>query len=223
MNNAKILVAIPYHNNKKYCIKQLLSRVEELTYKRKEVVMRWDLAKYGGKNNVKMQREHFRDLALAGNYTHLFFLGVDTIPPADVLERLLAHKKAIVGGVYWGRHGAENGSSQGAVAWKHGISPEAQRESYLERNKLLLIDGMGMDCVLFRRDVLEKSSWLTWEQNDDDYPYYDQAKRIGLEEGIDYGCYIDTNVQCRHYFDNKRYTYLAKVCQDKVGEIDKVA
>jgi len=218
MNNInRVLVAVPYHENKRYCFNQLLSRVNELKHDgfEIEVVMRWDLEEYGGVDNVKKQREFFRKMVIESpDFTHLYFLGVDTIPPKDVLERLLDHDKAIVGGVYWGRHGAENGSSQGAVAWVNGKSPEEQSKEFLSRNQLLEIDGMGMDCVLIRRDVLEKVSYLSWIQNDDDYPFYVKAKQIGLEDGINYGCYIDTNVQCRHYFNNKSYTYLAEVCQD---------
>lgn len=209
MQNAKVLVAVPYHEGKRYCISQLLSRVQDLSYKNKEVIMRWDLGLYGGKDNVKKQREFFRKMVLEDpSFTHLYFLGIDTIPPADVLERLLAHEKGIVGGVYWGRHGAENGTSQSAVAWLHGNTPEENMKIFLGRNRLLKINGMGMDCVLIRRDVLEKVSWMSWEQNDDDYPFYDKA----FQEGYD--CNIDTNIQCRHYFDNKSYTYLAEVCQD---------
>jgi len=206
MENAKILVAIPYHRAKEYALDHLLERVEQLSYKNIQVVMRWDLAEYGGENNVKKQREFFRQMVLNDpSFTHLYFFGVDTIPPADVLERLLAHDKDIVGGVYWGRHDTNNGKVDGAVAWIHEMSLDRQREAFLERNKLMVVDGMGMDCVLFSRKVLEKISWLSWEQNDDDYPYYDKAK----EEG--FLCYLDTNIQCRHYFNEDGCSYLAEV------------
>lgn len=215
MKNAKILVAVPYHKAKLYCISQLLSRADELTYQNKEVLMRFDPSEYGSTDAVKKQREFFRNLVInSPDFTHLYFMGVDTIPPKDVLERLLSHEKAIVGGVYWGRHGAENGTSQNAVAWLHGVGLEQQKELFLSTNRLMLIDGMGMDCVLIRRDVLEKISWLSWVQNDDDYPLYDKASQYGRENGLDFGCYIDTNIQCRHYFDKNSYTYLASVCQE---------
>jgi len=206
MPTPKILVAIPYHKAKRYSLDQLLKRVEDLNYKNIEVVMRWDLAEYGGKDNVKRQREFFRNMVLNDpSFTHLYFMGVDTIPPADVIERLLSHEKDIVGGVYWGRHHAENGTPQGAVAWIHGKSNEEQSIEFLKMNKLLVIDGMGMDCVLFSRKVLEKVSWLSWEHNDDDYPYYDKAKAEGFL------CHLDTNVQCKHFFTDHGYTYLGKI------------
>ena len=202
----KILVAIPYHKEKKYCLAHLLKIIEEFSYKNIEVVMRWDISQYGGRDNVKRQREFFRQMVLKDDsFTHLYFLGADTIPPADALERLLIHDKDIVGGVYWGRHNAPLGSSEGAVAWINTMSQEDQSKTFLNENSLIEIDGMGMDCVLFTRAVLEKVSWLSWEQNDDDYPYYDKAKENG------FNCYIDTSIQCKHYFNSCGYAYLGKV------------
>lgn len=210
-NQPKILVAIPYHKTKNYCFKHTLERVQELTYKNKEVIMRWDLGVYGGENNVKLQREFFRKTALALGFDYLYFFGVDTIPPADVLERLVktaeANKIKLIGGVYWGRSNAENGKPDAAVAWIHELSQKEQTRIFSTMNSLIKVDGMGMDCVLIHRDVLEKISWLDWPQNDDDYPFYDKAIALGHK------VYIDTNIQCRHYYNQDHYCYMAKDCK----------
>lgn len=200
----KVLVGIPYHKKKNYCLPQLFKLANSLTYPNLEVVMRFDLEEYGGKNNVKRQREFFRKLALEQGFDYLYFLGCDTIPPEGVIEKLLSHDKAIVGGVYWGRHEAENGTPEGAVAWIHSLSQKEQSEAFSAENKLIKVDGMGMDCVLIRRDVLEKVSFLSWEQNDDDYPFYDKARQAGYET------FIDTGIQCKHYFSPTGFAYLGK-------------
>ena len=214
-NYPKILVAIPYHKEKAYCLPQLMEAVDKLTYKNKEVVMRFDLEEYGGKDNVKKQREFFRELALSKGFEYLYFLGVDTIPPEDVLEKMLETietqksligvEPKIIGGVYWGRHNAQNGSPEGAVAWINKFTQEEQKEAFSDQNKVYLVDGMGMDSVLIHREVLNKVSFMSWTQNDDDYPFYDRAKELG------YTIFLDTKIQCKHYFDNLGYTYLAKV------------
>lgn len=208
-NKPKVLIGIPYHKAKNYCLKHLLERVQELTYENKDVVMRFDLAEYGGQDNVKKQREFMRKVALDGDYDYLYFMGVDTIPPKDVIERLLRHYESnpavIVGGVYWGRHDAHNGRPEGAVAWIHNMSQEEQTKTFSTMNRLLKVDGMGMDAVLIPRSALEKISFMSWEQNDDDYPFYDLATK---EHG--FKILIDTNIQCKHYFDKDGYTYLAK-------------
>lgn len=207
-NNPKVLVGIPYHEAKRYSSPELFNAIQSLTYPVKEIVMRWDTGKYGGDNNVKIQREFFRVLALNTKTDYLFFMGADTIPPADVLDRLVktaeANKIKVIGGVYWGRHDAENGRPEGAVAWINDMEQEEQTKLFSTENTLLEVDGMGMDCVLIHREVLEKISWLSWNQNDDDYPFYDKAKELG------YKIYLDTGIQCKHYFKEGAYTYLAK-------------
>jgi len=201
----KVLVAIPYHSEKKYAIEKAVERAHELdkSHLDVEILMRFDPGEYGGTDNVKKQREFFRNEAIRGGYDYLYFLGVDTIPPRDVLQRLIGHRKDIVGGVYWGRHNAGNGVPEGAVAWIHGKHPEEQTKIFKKMNQLLSIDGMGMDCVLFSRRVFEQISWLSWVQNDDDYPFYDMAKGLGFE------VFIDTNIQCKHYFSKQGYSYLS--------------
>lgn len=215
MNNeilsGKVLVAVPYHQVKDYCIPQLFEVANALTYKNKEVILRVDPSEYGSENAVKKQREYFRKLCLAGDFEYLYFLGADTIPPVDVLERMLriaqSNNIKVIGGVYWGRHDAKNGRPEGAVAWINEMSQEEQTNVFSTENTLLKIDGMGMDCVLIHREVLEKISWLDWEHNDDDYPFYDKAKSLG------YDIYIDTSIQCKHYFKFNGYTHLAKVVE----------
>lgn len=194
----KILIGIPYHKRKRYSINQLLDWIEQAELLGAEVLMRFHTGIYGEKNAVKTQREFFRKHALENGYDYLYFLGADTIPPLDILPRLLAHNKDVVGGIYYGRQCAENREPDTAVAWKHG---ESNKKEDLEKQKdLIEIDGMGMDCVLFSREALEKVSWLSWEQNDDDYPYYDKLKEQGFK------IYLDTSIVCEHYPDpiNKR-------------------
>lgn len=211
-NLPKILVAIPYHRVKDYCLDKVFAAAHALTYPNKEVVMRFDLAEYGGENNVKKQRDFFRRLAISENFDYLFFMGVDTIPPADVLEKMIKTAEAnaikIIGGVYWGRHNAENGNPNKAVAWIHELSQDEQTKVFSTENTLLKVDGMGMDCVLIHREVLEKITWFDWLQNDDDYPFYDKAKALG------YDVWLDTGIQCKHYFTEKGYSYLAKVAEN---------
>lgn len=178
---------------------------QHLTYQNKEIVLRFDPNVYGSKDACKKQREYFRKMAIDGGFDYLYFLGCDTIAPDDVIERLLAHGKNIAGGVYWGRAHADNGNTNSPVAWIHDLSPEERNKKCLS-GELITVDGMGMDCVLFSREILEKISFLEWEQNDDDYPFYDRAKNLG------YKVYLDTTIQCRHYYgdvDCGGYSHMA--------------
>lgn len=211
INYGKVLVAAPYHKAKDYCLPQFFAAANALTYQNKEIVLRVDPCEYGSDNAVKKQREFFRNLCLAGDFEYLYFMGIDTIPPEGVLERLLATAQAndikVIGGVYWGRHNAENGTPEGAVAWIHELSQEEQTKVFSTTGTLIEVDGQGMDCVLIHRSILEKISWLDWEQNDDDYPFYDKCKALGHK------VFIDTSIQCKHYFKSTGYTHLAKVVE----------
>lgn len=205
MENPRILVAIPYSYKKQYCLAQTFEAAQHLTYPNKEIVLRFDPNPYGSKDACKKQREFFRLMAIEKGFDYLYFLGCDTIPPDDVIERLLAHGKHISGGVYWGRAHAENGNTNSPVAWIHDITPP-ERNSKCLSGDVITVDGMGMDCVLFSREVLEKISFLSWEQNDDDYPFYDKAKALG------YKVYLDTTIQCRHYYGEdfcEGFSYMA--------------
>lgn len=167
--------------------------------------MRWDPSEYGSEDAVKKQREFFRKLAIKEDFDYLFFMGADTIPPLDVIEKLLKTAQAndikIIGGVYWGRHGAENGNTGNAVAWIHDMSQEDQSKLFKQDNSIIITDGQGMDCVLIHREVYQNISWLSWPQNDDDYPFYDKAKELGYKN------YVDTSVQCLHFYNTDSYSY----------------
>lgn len=207
----RVLVAVPYHETKRYCLNATFDAIKSLTYKHKEVVIRFDPCEYGSQDAVKKQREFFRKYALDNNFDYLYFMGCDTIPPDDVIERLLITCEAqdikINGGVYWGRNYANNGNPNRAVAWIHQMEQDAQTDTFLEPGMQIEVDGMGMDCVLIHRELLEKISFLDWKQNDDDYPFYDKARQLG------YKVFINTDIQCKHYFSETGYSYLAKVVE----------
>lgn len=214
MNNPKVLVAIPYHTKKRYCLSELFNFIDSITYKNKEVVVRFDPNVYGSKDACKLQREYFRKMAIEKGFDYLYFLGADTIPCPDIIEKLLVHEVDVVGGVYWGRAHADNGNTNKAVAWRHDLPLEKQKslfngEMMIDKDypSLIPVDGMGMDCVLFSRKALESFSFLDWEQNDDDYPAYDILKSKGFK------VWLDTKIQCKHYYGDdvcEGYSYKAE-------------
>lgn len=103
-----ILVFIPYHANKRYCIEHVLDWLEQADLPDTEVLMRWHRGTFGEPGAVKAQREFARQEALRLGATHLFFVGADTIPPLDALPKLLAHNLPLVSGRYYGRHEGSN-------------------------------------------------------------------------------------------------------------------
>lgn len=190
------LVFVPYHEKKRYALNHVFDWVERAELPDCEIILRWHKGTYGEKDAVKKQREFARQLAADKNADYLLFIGADTIPPLDVLPRLLAHNKPVVGGIYYGRKHATNGNPKAAVAWKH----DDDAQNWLSQEGLVELDGMGMDCVLFSREAFTSFSFDDWKVNDDDYPAYDLLRAKGFP------CLMDATIVCRHYNTETEYS-----------------
>ena len=195
----EILIAVPYHEQKRYCLNELYDWIKDADLKDCEVVIRFHKGTYGEKDAVKKQREFFRRLAIYRDADYLFFMGADTIPPLDVIPKLLARNEAVVGGVYYGRTESTNGNSQQAVAWKHKELDLTKRENLEKQTGLMEVDGMGMDCLLLSKQAYQAVSFIEWVQNDDDYPFFDKLKEKGFK------IFLDTEIICKHYYSKDKY------------------
>jgi hypothetical protein len=110
-------------------------------------------------------REAQRLAAIAGEYTHLYFHDADTIPPVDIIPRLLAHQEAVATGLYNMR-----GRSDVAVpvapipysTWPPAWPGFAGLHSDGKGNYRAAHFGMG--CFLIDQATLEKVPFITPEQ-----------------------------------------------------------
>jgi hypothetical protein len=204
MQEAKVLIAVPYHPAKPYCPPIFMESVSSLIQNTKnasvEAVVRFDPNPvFGAKDNVKKQREWARKLAIDHEFTHLFFHGADMKIPEDTIDKLLAHNWPVVGGVYCRR--PKDASVPSAVAWMHGLPTEEKDEILFNTEpRIVNVDGSGLDCILIERRVLEDVSWMEWVVTDDDYPWCDKVGLLG------YQVRIDPSIQCRHYETSDSYT-----------------
>lgn len=187
-----ILIGLPYHPKKRYAINHVMDWVETQPYKDVEVLMRWHMGPFGEPDAVKKQREFFRQQADVRGHDYFYSMGTDTIPPLDVLERLLAHQTDVVGAVYRQRKDYANPN---VIAWVNG-DPE---QRFMQTDGLVKVDGMGMDAVLMSRSAFTSFSYLDWGTVDDDFPAYDSLKRQGFE------VWLDTTQKCRHYMTEEHY------------------
>ena len=183
-----ILVAIPYHKAKRYALPHLIDWLESADLSDCEVVMRWDIGEYAGKNAVKKQREFFRRLAIDENADYLYFMDCDTIPPLDTIQRLKAYDKDVVGALYYSRTQAEQ-TGQTPLAWRDTPDPYGWQQ---EAGNLVEVDGMGAGAVLFSRRTLTEFNY-DYDGDQDDWPVYRQLKQKG------YDIYLDKTLTCKHY------------------------
>ena len=145
----KVLIGTPSSEMKDYCWDEFISRVKSFSYPNCDFVIADNTQ--GRKHLKDLRRQNINVIeikpkmknifnllaeshdalrlhALKYGYQYLFHLESDIIPPQDVIERLLLHKKKIVAGCYFIGFGNES----------HLMLVE-QEENYvniLEANKL---------------------------------------------------------------------------------------
>lgn len=219
MTAPKVLVFLPYHPDKEYCAGLFMPTLHGIYKQTKTASVEIDVrfspyGHYGVMQAVKQQREWAREQMLRGGFTHLLMFGADMTIAPDVLDRLLAWDKAIVGGVYCLRPINDQRTVHGAIAWMEGKTPEAKDAVLFDTApRLVEVLGMGLDCVLIRRDVLEKISWKDWAVNDDDWPFYDRARLEGRK------VFLDPSIQCGHWETADRYSICGKVARRGDGTV----
>lgn len=189
-----ILVFIPYHPSKKYVLSHLFDWIAKAELPDCDVVIRADRGIYNENLAIKKQREWARQLAVDKDCSHLLFIDADTIPPYDVLPKLLDHKWDVVSALYHGRL-QENPNEVSTVAWKQS-DPLKQ---FLYHDGLVEVDGVGMGCVLLSRKAFTSFTFFDWADPSDDFPAFDLLREKGFP------CMLDTRLVCRHYATSDNY------------------
>jgi hypothetical protein len=128
-------------------------------------------------------------------YSHLFMIDSDVIPPPNVVERLMAHEKPIIGGYYLNKHPIMintpvvydfvKDDENGKATWMHrAVAGEGVEK----------VGGMGMGCVLMRRDVAEALGEKPYDMNagGEDLVMCRKLMRLGID------LYVDWSVACAH-------------------------
>ena len=119
----KVLVGSPVSKHHAYCTPQYLEAIANLSYgnfdvllvdnsdtedwcneiksKYKVPIVRHGYDRPTVKEKMVASRNYLRDYALKNGYDYLMDIDQDVIPPKDIIERLLQHKKDFVTGIYY--------------------------------------------------------------------------------------------------------------------------
>ncbi|MBS3068291.1 hypothetical protein J4450_06300 [Candidatus Micrarchaeota archaeon] len=117
----KVLVGSPVSKHHKYCAPQYLEMLKNLSYsnydvllvdnsdtedfyneiKDKVLIVRFGYDKETIKERMVASRNYIREYVLKNGYDYFMDIDQDVIPPKDVIERMLAHKKDFVSGIYY--------------------------------------------------------------------------------------------------------------------------
>jgi len=123
----------------------------------------------------------------------LVMLDSDVLPPPDFLERLLAHKKKMVGGWY-----RKKGEPYGPVVYDRQGFDDEGIPAYVQREKpgegLECVDGAGAGCWLMHRAVAEAIGIKPYNMNEggEDLTLCRKVQEAG------YKIYIDWSIACAH-------------------------
>lgn len=142
------------------------------------------------------------------DFTHLFFVDSDTIPPKDALERLLAHEKDIITGMTPMLHYDKANNVWGTFfnCWesvKDAAGNIIQSKCPHPNTGVKEIERCGGSCLLIKREVFDKlktpyfqflikENGLDHIKSEDIY-FCDSAREQGFK------IWVDTSVVCQHH------------------------
>jgi hypothetical protein len=186
-NNPKILLAAPINVVKAYCLFDWLKAIKELDYDNYDIFLVDNSTNPAFSQQIRdlgfdcvhdpPQGRETRYLLLSGlnkckdkflsdGYDILFSLECDIFPPKDIIQRLLAHDKDVVGTTYWTFHGYDSQLQLLNIYTLHTDYKNHKKE-YKNRymtfeEAQLFMDGSckpayanGIGCMLIKKWVLE--------------------------------------------------------------------
>lgn len=213
----KVLVGCPTSFHKAYCLSDYATAVKSLTYKNHDLLLVdnsptedyckrikalglpviKDAYQEHARDRIVQSRNILRQKMLDGGYDYFFSLEQDVIPPPDVVERLLVHKKDIVSGVYFTKYIIEGKERVKPLLWGF-VEGKPNKIRFLddevEKPQFIRIKAAGLGCILISRKVLKEIPFgLEKETNTfDDIVFCKQAAEKKFE------LFADTSIKCRH-------------------------
>ena len=192
MRLPKVLVFTPTYEGKEYCREEFIENVKKFTYPNADFLM-IDNSKTGnyyhklksegvpivrvprGNNSreaLAAAQNYARALALQKGYDYVLSLESDLFPPADIIERLMAHEKDVVGALYYIGGTAPNIPLHPCVfvfdRKEHGVGgtrliTAEEHERALTTKGLFRVHGMGVGCTLISTHILK--DYVFWTDN----------------------------------------------------------
>jgi hypothetical protein len=187
----KILISAPTAAAKNYCLEKWLLNINSFTYPKFKVVLfdntvggtnkehiyktaerlclKYDLSVFNvdlkGSNGLidNLCRSHnaVRQYALDNKYDHLLHLETDVMPEPDVIERLLSHRKKVVGALYY----RDEGRSRKLMVQKNiMVGPismatfnfDPEEDVHFVDGDIKKVPHVGLGCALIDTIIFDK-------------------------------------------------------------------
>jgi GT2 family glycosyltransferase len=227
----RVLVGCPTFEGYKYCLAEYAERVKNLSFSFYDVVLvdnsktneyskkiqehGLEVIKVPWHDNaferIVSSRNVLRQKVLDEGYDYLLSLEQDIIPPVDIIEKLLRHKKKCICGVYYKIYDTKIKNLDGTIEDKKILLPlifkitddkNKMQVCYpkdLESEQLLKIRASGLGCMLIHKDVLKKISF----RYDKDVDAHDDMFFSSDIYDSEFDMYTDTSVKCKHLLRKK--------------------
>lgn len=222
MEFPKVLVCSPQHESKDYCFDEWVERVKNLTYPNYEVLLADNsetreyckkIESHGIKtiyirdkgkgiiNKMAEAHESCRKYALRNNFDYMLHLETDVIPPFDVIERLMSHKKNVISATYDIMQGKERKAMIMIDEKSHRFVRGYRTNKYIEQEEPLFFDGKvkrvfhaGIGCILIKSNVLEKFEFRSVKELD----YHPDSHFANDLYQQNISIYVDPTINCKH-------------------------
>lgn len=219
----KVLVGCPTYDGKRYCLQKYAEGLKSLTYPEKDILLvdnsadtlfHDELTSLGipvvsagnklatPRDKVIHCRNILRQKVLDDKYDYFLSLEADVVPPTNVIEQLIAHRKDIVSAVVWYYSEYQGKRIPAPLLWDYDTAGDEKYMHYvvkedLAKPQLKEIKACSLSCCLISRSVLEKIRFRYWQESYDDVMFCMDARKFG------YKIYVDTTMECTHYYVRK--------------------
>lgn len=213
----KILVGIVTYDGHRYALDRLLEAINKFTYPHFTVIFADNSATDEYKQLLESKgfevlkdasdgtridriirgRNTLRAACLERGYDYLFFLDSDVIPPVNILEQLLRHKKDVLTGIYLGASKFGDKTEIQPVLYAP-FSDKQVRTMLIKEvldEKILPIAAAGLGCCLIHRHVLERIAFRNIAistTGGEDAAFFKDVQSLGITP------YGDTSMKCFH-------------------------
>lgn len=154
-----VLVVYVYTHHKEYCRFLYPKTFNSLTYKNKKAVLideeNYPILKKQptGEQRASTGRQIGIELARKGDFDWVFFLDLDTFPDPDCIEKLLAVKHSVVGGLHCARGDAWRIIGHNYVSRKSLERRWLTEASVAKNNE---VDGISGGTLLLARGIFHR-------------------------------------------------------------------
>ncbi len=218
-NLPKILVGCPTSDHKDYALERYAEGIKSLIYANFDVLIVDNSKDDDYLNKIKLlklpaikgpysesakqrivdSRNILREKTLKEGYDYFLSLEQDVIPPKDMIQKLLKHKKEIISGVYFTYQNANGITELTPLLWKKTGKDAIKflSEKEISANRIIEVAACGLGCVLIHKNVLEKIKFRydkNFEGFDDIWFGYDSFN-------AGFKIYADTSIKCQHLIE----------------------